>query len=130
MPTVRIVLTIEQDGVKLLNLVRRLSVDELTSFEYEEAADGNTTTFSAPPTSDLDTLTFVLLRTDRAVTLRLNDGTADANTRPAIPLGAGGFLLLVDTSIGAPAGSAGANNLRINNNAGATAVLRGLVGGT
>lgn len=130
MPALRVTLLVERDGIEVFNLVRRLSVDEIASFEYEEANDGNTTTFSAPPTADLDTLTFVLLRTDRAVTLRLNDGTADATTRPTIPLSAGGVLLLMDTSIGAPAGSAGANNLRINNNAGATAVLRGLCGGT
>ena len=130
MPTVRVALVVEQDGVEVLNFVRRLSVDEIATFEYEEANDGNTTTFSAPPSADMDTLSFVLLRTDRAVTVRLNDGTADANTRPTLPLNAGGLLLLLDTAIGAPAGSAGANNLRVNNNAGATAVLRGLVGGT
>ena len=130
MPTLRVALLIEQDGVEVVNLVRRLSVDEVSAFEYEEANDGNTTAFSAPPTADLDTLSFVLLRTDRAVTLRLNDGTADATTRPTLPLGAGGFVLIVDTSIGAPAGSAGANNVRVNNNSGATAVVRGLAGGT
>ena len=130
MPTLTVTVSVLQDGAGPLPgfpLTRRVSVDEIQSFAVEQASAGNTTTWAALPLSSLDTVTFLVVRSDRAVTFRLNDGTADATTLPSIPLAAGGLLMLIDGRLRA---GAGASNARTNNNSGSTAVLRGLGGGT
>ena len=130
MPSLTVTISVLQDGVGPLPgfpLTRRVAVDEIQSFAVEQANAANTTTWVALPLNLLDTVTFLVVRTDRNVTFRLNDGTADANTLPTIPLSAGGLLLLIDGTLRA---GAGASNARVSNNSGSTAVLRGVGGGT
>jgi len=130
MPTLTVTVTVAQDGADPLPgfpLVRRVSVDEVQAFTVEQANAGNTTTWQAVPLANIDTVSFLVLRPDRAVTLRLNDGNADSTTAPTIAVAAGGLLLLADCTLSAGAGSA---NARTSNNSGATAVLRGVGGGT
>ena len=130
MPTLTVTVTVSQDGGEPLPgfpLTRRVSVDEVQTFATEQANAADTTTWVALPLSSLDTVTFLVVRSDRAVTFRLNDGIADAATTATLPLAAGGLLMLVNGTLRAGSGSA---NARVNNNSGATAVLRGVGGGT
>lgn len=129
MPTLKATLTLDLDGVALpgFPVIRRLAVAETQQFSYEEADDTTSTTWSAVPAAQVDTLQFVFLRADRGVNLRFNDGQTDTDTMGVLPLNTAGFMLIFDTTINAGAGSP---NLRVNNNSGGTAVLRGLVGGT
>ena len=124
MPALRIVVTAELDGVPLKGFpwVRRLAVDEAQSFEYEQTAHGDAITFTAVPADQLATIQALLLRPDKAVTLRL-DGQTDAG----IVINADGFVLLADVTIDA---GAGASNAKLNNNSGATAVIQGTAVGT
>jgi len=129
-PTLTVTISVTQDGLGPLPgfpLTRRVSVDEVQSFAVEQANAANTTTWQALPLNLMDTVTFLVVRTDRAVTFRLNDGTADATTLPSIALSAGGVLVIADGTLRA---GAGASNARSSNNSGATAVLRGVGGGT
>lgn len=121
-------LTLELDGVPVLGtpIVRRVSADELQSFDVELASAGNTTTWTALQASQIDTLTFLCVRPSHNVTFRLDD-QSDAAGRATLPVNAGGLLLLLNTEIDSGAGS---SNARCNNNSGATATLRGVIGGT
>lgn len=99
-----------------------VDIDESQSFSYEEANDGDTSTFSAIPADQLATIKVLLVKPDQQVNIRL-DGASDAG----ILLSAGGFLAIVDATIDAGAGS---SNAKVNNNSGSTALLKGAAGGT
>jgi len=122
--SLKIVLSVEKDGVPVAGFpfVRRLVVDELQEFAYEQANHGDAVTFSAVPADQLGEIQVLVLRSDKLVTLRL-DGQSDAG----IVVNAGGLVLLVDADVDA---GAGASNAKLNNNSGATATIRGLAGGT
>ncbi len=122
MPALEITVTAKLDGkpVDGFPITRRISLDELQGFEYEEANDGDTTTFSDIPAGQLDTIQALLLRTDAQVNIRM-DGATDAG----LLLNAGGLVVIIDHT-----NDSGSNRLRVNNNSGGTAVLKGLVGGT
>jgi len=123
-PALRIVVTAELDGVPIKGFpwVRRLAIDEIQSFEYEQANHGDAITFSTVPADQLATIQALLLRPDKAVTLRL-DGQTDAG----IAINADGFVLLCDVTIDA---GAGASNAKLNNNSGSTAIVQGTAVGT
>ena len=122
MPTLTLTITAALDGVPYKSWVRRITCDEAQPFDTEQAAHGDTTTFTALPGDKLDTVQVLILQPDQAVTVRL-DGQTDAG----IVLSAGGLLAIVDATIDAGAGAA---NAKVNNNSGATAVLSGLLAGT
>ena len=120
--TLEITVSVKRDGVDVPGwpVTRRVTSDEIQSFEYEEANDGDTTTFSDIPVGQLDSIQTLLLRTDQQVNIR-TDGQTDAG----ILLNAGGILVIMDHT-----NDSGSNRLRVNNNSGNTAVLKGLAGGT
>jgi len=124
MSSLEITIQVKRDGIQLdgFPIIRRLEVDELQGFAYEEANDGDDTTFSALPASQLDTIQVLVVKSDQQITLRL-DGQSDAG----IVLNAGGLLALIDATIDA---GAGASNASVNNNSGSTANVEGVAAGT
>jgi hypothetical protein len=116
--------SVEVDGLPnpIVKALRRLEHPELQSFAYEKANDGDTTTFTAVPLDQLDTVALLYLETDQQITLRV-----DNQTDAGIVINAGGFILLHDVLIDA---GAGANNLKINNNSGSVANISGFGFGT
>ena len=120
--TIDITVTVKRDGLDIPGypVSRRVTVDEVQAFEYEEANDGDTTTFSDIPVGQLTSIQALLLRTDQQVNVRM-DGQTDAG----ILLNAGGILVIIDHT-----NDSGSNRLRVNNNSGSTAVLKGIAGGT
>jgi hypothetical protein len=103
-------------------IVRRIEVDELQGFTYEKVADNNTTTFTAFPTNQLDTVQAFVIKADSDITVRFNN-QSDAG----IVLKAGGIMALFDVSIN----SGISTNSTVNNPAATgVAVVSGLVGGT
>lgn len=122
MPTLRLTLKIELDGRPIPPfdpLVRTLTVDEVQTFAFEEANDGDTTTFSAVPITQLTDLQVYACESDFAVTQRV-DGQTDAG----LPLQAAGLVLLWNVDVDA------STLVETNNNSGSTATLRGLGAGT
>jgi len=124
MPKMVTTVTCEIDGVPVPGTPyrREVSIDESQVFSYEEADDGDGTTFSVIPMAQLATIKNMLVKPSQAVTIRL-DGQTDAG----IVLAAGGLLLIVDGTIDAGAGS---SNASLNNNSGSTALVKGGGGGT
>jgi len=121
---VKATIILEVDGVPVpgFPLTAERSADETQSFSYEEADDGNTTTFSAIPADQIAQVEVLAVKADQATTYRL-DGASDAG----IPLNAGGFFLIFNADIDAGAGS---SNASVNNNSGSTATLLGFAAGT
>ncbi len=119
--TIDIVVSAKRDGIDLPGypVSRRVTVDEVQSFEYEKADDGDTTTFSDIPAGQLSSIQALLLRTDQQVNIR-QDGASDAG----ILLNAGGILVIIEYT------NDSASLLTVNNNSGNTAVLKGIAGGT
>ena len=112
------------DGVPVSGfpLTKELSLDESQSFSYEEANDGDTTTFSAVPADQLAEIQALIITANQQLTFRL-DGQSDAG----IVLNAGGLIALFNVDIDAGAGS---SNASVNNNSGSTATITGIAGGT
>jgi len=124
MATIRVKLSVEVDGAAApgFPIDQSISVDEYQSMSYEEAADNDTTTFSAVPEGQLANLQFLALTGSLPFTLRL-----DAQTDAGIILGTSGVILIIGGTIDAGA----ATNLTINNPHAATAALiSGVAGGT
>lgn len=123
MSTLTATITLTRDGLPIAGfpLTRRLSADELQTFAYDEANDGDTTTFSALPTGELGTIQALCVTANKAVTIRL-DGQSDAG----VTLAANGVLLILNATIDASAST----NATINNNSGATALVTGVAAGT
>ena len=124
MPKMKVTVTADIDGQVVAGTPysKVVDIDESQSFSYEEADDGDTSTFSAIPADQLATIKVLLVKPDQQVNIRL-DGASDAG----ILLSAGGFLAIVDATIDAGAGS---SNAKVNNNSGSTALLKGAAGGT
>ena len=124
MPVLKVSINAELDGQPILGfpIVRRAVVDEVQQFEFELATAGDATTFTGVPADQIASIQNLILRPDQQVTLRL-DGQTDAG----IVLDADSILLILGATIDA---GAGASNAKLNNNSGATAVIRGLCGGT
>ncbi len=124
MPKMKVTVTADIDGQVVAGTPysKVVDIDESQSFSYEEANDGDTSTFSAIPADQLATIKVLLVKPDQQVNIRL-DGASDAG----ILLSAGGFLAIVDATIDAGAGS---SNAKVNNNSGSTALLKGAAGGT
>lgn len=125
MSSLELTVTLRRDGYPVTGfpVTRRIEVDEIQSFKYEKAADNDSTTFAAVPADQIATIQALLLRTSKAVTLRL-DGQTDAG----IALNAGGMIVILDCTIDA---GAGASNCKINNPDDAdTALIEGLAAGT
>ena len=124
MPKMKVTVTADIDGQVVAGTPysKVVDIDESQSFSYEEANDGDTSTFSAIPADQLATIKVLLVKPDQQVNIRL-DGASDAG----ILLSAGGFLAIVDATIDAGAGS---SNAKVHNNSGSTARLKGAAGGT
>lgn len=128
MPTYELSLTLKQDGANVpgFPILRRVEVDESQASQVEVTNSVDTATWGQIQGGRIDTLNFLFIASDRAVTLRLDD-QSDAVDRSTIPLNAGGVLVLIDTTIDAGGGS---SNARVNNNSGAIANIKALLGGT
>jgi len=124
MPSIEATVTLKVDGqpVQGFPVTRRITVDEIQSFNYEEAADNDTTTYSDLPVAQLTSIQFMLLRAlEQPINLRV-DGQTDGQ----IEINVGGFVLMMDVT-----NNAGSNRARVNNpDASAVSVLKGLFGGT
>jgi len=125
MPSIKLSVNLEIDGVTVTGfpLIRRLSVDEIQHFDYEEGADNDTTTFSALPTAQIAAIQALLLRPlEQPITLRL-----DAQSDAGIIINAGGLIIIMDATIDAGA----TTNATVNNpDASALSRLKGFAGGT
>lgn len=97
------------------------TLDELQQFDYDEPDDGNDTTFSALPVTQIDTVEALLVQAiDNAIGIRLEGGEVG---NAALRLSArGGILVWGATLTG--------TNLTVNNNTGVTARVAGFGGGT
>lgn len=124
MDSYEITLHVRKNGVIVegFPVTRRIETDESQGFGYEKANDGDSTTFSALPADQLATIQLLIVKTDKAITLRL-----DNQSSAGIELNAGGLLAIIDCTIDA---GAGANNAKVNNNSGATALVDGVAAGT
>jgi len=124
MPSIEATLTLKIDGQPVTGfpITRRITVDELQHFDYEEAADNDTTTYSDLPVAQLATIQFLLLRAlEQPINLRV-DGQTDGQ----IEINVGGFVLFMDVT-----NNSGSNRARVNNpDASALSVLKGIAGGT
>ncbi len=125
MPSIKVVVDVEVDGVKVpgFPLTRRLSVDEVQHFDYEEAADNDSTTYSTLPTTQLATIQSLVLRPlEQPITLRL-----DAQSDAGIIINTGGLIVIIDATIDAGAST----NATVNNpDASALSRLKGFAAGT
>jgi hypothetical protein len=118
MSEIRATLTLEQDGTSLPDMptIRRLILAETSGLiNLSYAPDNNSSTFHPVVQASMPTLSVLYIASDQAINVQLN-GSATA-----IPIQAGGELLLVGTQLsqGTPS-----NNVEINNPAltgGATA---------
>lgn len=121
MPNVKIRIEVEVDGQALAGfpVTRRIEVDEAQAFDYEKASGAG---YAALPADQLDTIQALILRSDQAITLRLNN-QSDAG----VLLNAGGLVIVLDATIAA---GAGAMNAKLENTSGSTAGINGIAGGT
>jgi hypothetical protein len=115
---IRVILSVEIDNepIRGYPLVRRLSVDELVGFQYEQADSSG---FTDIPDAVLTTGQFVLIQPDQNVDVQFSDGAAGANS---VQVNAGGLLLVLDGSW--------SNGIEVDNNSGSTVLVKGQVGGT
>ncbi len=120
MPTLKITLSAELDGVQLPGYpkTRRLEVDESQSFSIEQVTGGG---YSTLPIQQLGEVQALILEPDQAVTLRL-----DAQSDAGLEINKGGLIVLFDVTINAGAST----NATIDNASGSTVKLVGIAGGT
>ena len=123
MSTLTATITLKRDGVELpgFPVTRTISYDEAQIFAYDKADDGNSTTFSTLPTTQIDAIKGLYITANQAVTLRL-----DAQSDAGVALDAGGVLLVLNGTIDAGAST----NATLNNNSGSTALVKGVAVGT
>ena len=116
-------LSLEKDGVPLTGspFTRNLTLAESQEFNYAEANDGNTTTFSAVPAEQIADIRCLLITADQTLTFRF-----DGQTDVGITINAGGLLFFFDSNINSGAGS---SNASVNNNSGSVATVKGFAGG-
>ena len=125
MPSVKFTVNVEVDGVTVegFPFIRRISTDEIQHFNYEEAADNDSTTYSTLPIDLIASVQALVLRPlEQPITLRL-DGQTDAG----LIINEGGFIVIIDATI-----DAGASTNATVNNPDATALsrLKGFAAGT
>ncbi|MCH7761634.1 hypothetical protein IIA15_09610 [candidate division TA06 bacterium] len=125
-PNLKVTIQVEIGGVPIAGfpVVKRLVVDESQQFNYEKAADGNPSSFSALPVAELATVEALIIKaSDLPITVRL-DGQSDSG----IELKLGGILVILDATIDA---GAGVQNVSINNPASSDLTLvSGVAAGT
>ena len=125
MASVKVTVDVDVDGVRVegFPLIRRISTDEIQHFDYEEAADNDTTTYSALPTAQIASIQALILRAlEQPITLRL-DGQTDAG----LIINAGGLVVIIDGTIDDGA----ATNATVNNpDATDLSRLKGFAAGT
>lgn len=123
MPTLKVHIDVSIDSKQLYGfpLEYKATVDEFQQFDYDEPNDGDDTTFSALPLSQITTIQDLLVKAvDQAVGVRVEGGEA---TNVAIRLASGGIVLILGATITS-------SNLTANNNSGSDANLFGFGGGT
>lgn len=120
--TLKVTVSVRVDGTEIPGFpkTRRLELDEKQEFGYEEANDGDSTTFSALPADQLSNIQALIVQPDQEITIRL-DNQSDAG----VTIGADGLLVILGSTI-----DAGSNRATVNNNSGNTANIRGIAGGT
>lgn len=122
MKTLEITISAKLNGVELQSLGfpvrRRLEVDEAQAFDVTRASGGG---YVALPTAEMGEIQALLVRTDRAATLRL-----DAQSDAGIVINAGGLVVLVDVDIDAGAST----NATLDNSSGSDVQVKGLAAGT
>lgn len=126
MPTLEVTIQVKQDGVPVAGfpLTRRVSVDELQSFEVEIPAHGSLGEGNVIPLNYQDTVQALIMTTDRALTVGLKGGTPISGI--GCPgLSAGGVLCFIGADLGA-----GFSQNVVNNLSGATAIIKGVGAGT
>lgn len=119
MSSIKISIDCEIDGKRLPGypLTRRVEVTETQQFDTTRATGGG---YVSTPTSDLASLKALILRSDQAVTVRL-----DAQSDAGIELNAGGILALIDCTIDAGAST----NATVSNASGSDAQIEGVAAG-
>jgi len=125
-PVLRMTVTLEVDGIPIPGypLQRRLTLTEGIGLDYQKPADGNSTTFTALPETQLPVVQALLLKTDSLINLRFN-----GQTTGLVPLNAGGFLAIFDANLNAGA----LTNVTVNNPAAAgaaSATIKGYAAGS
>lgn len=123
MPTLEVTIQVKQDGVPVAGfpLTRRVSVDELQSFEVEIPAHGSTSEATTLPAQYLDSTQLLIVIPNRAVTV---GNPASFPSGYGTQIAADGIYLVVNGVLGLGLLNA------VNNLSGATASIRGLAAGT
>ncbi len=119
MATVDVTVTLRVDGQTPpgFPLTRKITTTEAVSFDYQKASGGG---YATLPVSDIASLAALIVRSDQAVTLRL-----DAQSDAGIELNADGMLIILDAVINAGAST----NATISNASGSTATVKGWAAG-
>lgn len=123
MPTIQVYLDVKVDGVRQnqFPVYRSYTVDEVQTFDYTEANDGDNTTFSAVPLNQVDSVQNLIVQAlDQAIGLRV-EGSESSSV--AIRLSATGLVAIFDATITN-------TNITVNNNSGSDARIAGLGAGT
>lgn len=120
--TLTCTISIEKNGQSLpgFPVVRRVSVDEMSTFSTEQASSDGV---FATPISNLDSVTFFYY-TANQITKLLFDANSD--TAAPLELAANGLVLLINPVID----SGASTNITIENDSGSTALRTGVAGGT
>ena len=124
MPTYRVVVQIEKDGVAVAGspIIQSLSCAEGVEFQNALDGSGGTIVYETLPITTLDTVQLLLLRVDGETNVKFN------NVSGVLPLTAGGLLLVVGAALSAASPS---TNVFANNpaDAGTAVTPTGLAGG-
>lgn len=117
MPTLKVTVAVELDGVRIESLcrVRKMEVDEVDQFAIERPTAGSNV---AMPFSELTTLQGLVLTSSQALSLQFG-ATQEAD----LTLAANGLVVLLDVSNTA-------SNAKTTNASGSTALLVGVAAGT
>src|SRR5947209_2145026 len=124
MPVLRCTVSLEVDGVPLAGfpIQRRVTFNEGVGLDYQKAADGNATTFTSIPESELPVVQALILKVDSLINLRLN-----GQTNGLVPVNPGGFIVIFDGNLSAGV----ATNVTVNNPAASgAATIKGYAAGT
>ena len=115
MPVLKVTINIDLDDIPVTGfpLVRRFETPEGQSFTMQRPTGA---AFTALPTGELSTIQALVMQSDRTTAIRLNGVAGEVTINP------NGIVAVIDGSLGtAPT---------LQNNSGATTVVRGLAVGS
>lgn len=115
-PNIKVTIDVELDGKRISGypFSRRIEITEQQAFEYLEVTGGG---YVSIPSSALATLSTLVLKTDKALTLRLQN-QSDAG----LVINAGGIIALVDVALT----SGASTNATLSNASGSDATIEGI----